>query len=156
MTLKKNCYLLFFLLFLTSFPVFAAPSERYIVVDKIEAKSRPSIWSRASGSLFYGDKVSFLEEDGVWGKVSKKETGVTGWVKLSCLTSRKINAKKKVSVDADEISLAGKGFSNALEAEYSNQYDIDFDVVDDMENIKLSSTELYNFIVDGKLEGKDL
>ena len=156
MTLKKNCCLFVLLFVFMGFSAFAAPKDVYIAVSEIEPKSRPSFWGRSKGTLFYGDKVVVINNSGDWVEVAKDGTGISGWVKNSCITAKKIVANKKVSFDADEIALAGKGFSNALEAEYSNQYDIDFDGVDAIESFKMSNDEFHDFIVDGKLKGDKL
>lgn len=134
-------------------PCFSRSRDCYISVMEIEAKSSPSIWGKANGTFYYGDKVSVVEKKNSWIKVSKG--GTSGWVKDSCVTSRKIRADGKVSVNADEIALAGKGFSNSLEAQYSSSYDIDFDEVDYMEKVNLSDWALKDFIDEGELKGAE-
>lgn len=153
MNLKRNYCLLFFLMIFMCYPVFSRPRAKYIAVKEIEAKSSPSVWGRPNVTFYYGDQVQVVEEKSSWVKVSKD--GKSGWVKDSCITSNKIKPKGRVSVNADEIALAGKGFSNSLEAEYSNSYDIDFDVVDFMEKVQLSDGDLRDFIVDGQLKGAE-
>lgn len=156
MMTKKNiiCSLLILLVF--SCPLLAKPNSSkgmYISVEKIAAKNKPSFWGRKGDIFYYGDLVQITGEKGSWRQVSSSTSGKSGWVKESVLTSRKIVAKNKVNVDADEIALAGKGFSTPLEAEYSKQYDIDFDVVDKIENVNISEESLKDFIVEGNLAG---
>lgn len=156
MNVKKNYCFSVLLLILMCLPCFARGKERYIAVEEIKSKSSPSVWSRGNDIFFYGDKVVVEEEKGSWIKVSQSGSGKSGWVKESCVTSRKIRAGNRVSVNADEIALAGKGFSNSIEAEYSSSYDIDFSIVDSVESVNFYNTKsLRDFIVDGKLMGAE-
>lgn len=155
---KKKFYLLFvFSLLLNFIPLFAWSnmSKKYISVEKIDAKSKPSFFGKACDTFYYGDVVYVIEEKGSWIKIKDDDSGKTGWVKDSVVTTRKIVANRKVSVDAREIALAGKGFSSPLEAEYSEIYGIDFDNVDKVENVKISPEEVEEFIRKGDLRGEE-
>lgn len=153
MITKKNYLITLLLLCLVCFPVFAKPQVRYVAVEEVKAKEKPSFWSRRGVKLYYGDVVEVMEEKGSWVKVKSTDASKTGWVKESCVTTRKIVAKNKISLDADELALAGKGFSNALEAEFSDQYDVDFKEVDAMEKVNITEDQVMNFITEGKLNG---
>ena len=156
---KKKFYLFFGLIvFLSIVPLFGlprAPKAFYIAVEEIDGKTKPSFFGRAADTFYYGDAVIIVEEKGSWVKVEGQSTGKTGWVKDSVVTSRKIVAKNKVSVDASEIALAGKGFSSPLEAKYSESYGIDFDVVDKVEKNSVSPDEVGAFIIEGQLRGEE-
>jgi hypothetical protein len=51
---------------------------------------------------------------------------------------------------ASELSLAGKGFSPELEAEY-RKGGLDYSIVDAMENTVIGKEELFEFISEGRL-----
>lgn len=156
--MKKNISFLVFVLIVLSCPLFARPKSSkpmYISVEEIEAKEKPSFFGGKSDTFYYGDVVKVTDEKGSWLKVESKDSGKEGWVKDSVLTSRKIVSKNRISVDASEIALAGKGFSSPIEAEYSESYGIKFDEVDDIESIYVSPDEVKAFIEDGNLKGEE-
>jgi len=53
------------------------------------------------------------------------------------------------------LALAGKGFNSDVEAQFKKTHkDIDFSVVDKMEKIKISSSEMQAFLKDGDVAPK--
>ena len=66
--------------------------------------------------------------------------------------SRNKVAQKKVSADAKEIALAGKGWSSAMEEAYSDAAGLDYSIIDSIENIVCDEDEIVNFIIEGKLK----
>ena len=51
---------------------------------------------------------------------------------LKSLTKKKlISSDKNVTTNADELALAGKGFSKTIENAYSEEYEVSFDKVDE-------------------------
>lgn len=158
MSVKKSNLFFFIIFFISFFPIFAKPNQnkpQYISVEKILAKDKPSFWSSGDNAFYYGDVVFIMEEKGSWLKVRNESASKSGWVKESVITSRKIVGKNRISVDAKEIALAGKGFSSSLEEEYSNYYSIDFDIVDEVEKINITEEEIKDFIMEGSLKGGD-
>lgn len=159
--MKKYLIKVFSILFIFIFvsPVFARSLKDrtvYVSVENIQAKKNPSFWSSGTDSFSYGDAVSVVDEKDSWVMVENKNDGRKGWLKESTVTVRKINPKRKSHFDADEIALAGKGFSSPLESEYSKQYDLDFDVIDEIEAEEVDQKQLMIFIVEGHLNVADL
>ena len=128
----------------------------YVSVEEVTSKVKPSMWGKDGTDYYYGDLVEILDEDGSWYLVTTKDGKRKGWLRDSVLTTRKLKKQGNVSVDAKELALAGKGFSSPIEAEYSEQYDIDFTSVDEIEKISVDiDRKLRSFIIEGDLEGVD-
>lgn len=154
----KKFLILFIVFFISLISLFASPKNnkpRYISVEEIALKNKPSFWGAEGDSLYYGDVVYVIDMKDSWLKVESTSSGKKGWVKDSVVTSRKIVSKNKISVDAKEIALAGKGFSSPLEAEYSDLYNINFDIVDKIEKITISDKDIRDFIISGQLRGEE-
>lgn len=149
--LKKLQFL--FLMVLFTGTVYAKSVFMYVSAQKISIKSKASLTSSDIGELNYGDKVSVVKTKGNWVLVeTTDDQNVAGWINANAVTSKKINAAaKKVSTDANEITLAGKGFNSSIEAKYEDEYDLPFDKVDEIEENKISFDETVEFITEGKL-----
>lgn len=155
---RKLCLSFLIVLIFSLVPLFGKPKASkpyYISVEEISAKTKPSFFGKAKDTFFYGDVVFIVNQKGSWVEVEGQASKKSGWIKDSVVTTKKIVAKNRVSVDASEIALAGKGFSSPLEAEYSKSYNIDFDVVDKVENLSISLDEIEKFIEEGKLRGEE-
>ena len=87
----------------------------YISVKSTNLKAKPSGSSKNLSKVSYGDAVTWVKEEGNWTLVSYGK--IEGWVSTNAITKRKIIASSKVSTDAKEIALAGKGFGEGLNAE---------------------------------------
>ena len=162
MKLKKYSLITILILFVIQTPIFAKPNssmvgkDLYVSVEQVTSKIKPSMWGKPGYDYYYGDLVEVLEQDGSWCLVETKDGERIGWLRDSVLTSRKLKTQGNVSVDAKELALAGKGFSSPIEAEYSEQYDIDFTPVDEIETISIDiDRKLRSFIREGDLQGAD-
>lgn len=58
---------------------------------------------------------------------------------------------KRVSTNAAELSLAGKGFNSAVEAAYEDEFDVSFELVDEVEKNSVSEDDTITFIMQGNL-----
>ena len=90
----------------------------YVSVKSSNLKAKPSGVAKNVAGVSYGDPVTWIKEEGGWTLVSKGST--QGWISTNALTKRKIVNTGKVSTDAKEIALAGKGFGEGLETNAEN------------------------------------
>ncbi len=141
------------LLISIAFASFAASYSRYVSVQSLAIKEKASNRSKTVASISYGDEVTVSKTSGKWSLVSPKSSpSVKGWVSTSALSKRKIVKGKTVTTDASEISLAGKGFSEGLEAEYSKNGTADYAAVDLIEQNQIPESDQQAFISEGKLK----
>lgn len=137
--------------------VYAKPAATitymYVAVDTVAVKAKASVTSQKVGELVYGDSVQVLNEKGSWMEVmSSSDESIKGWVNSGSLTKKKIVVNsKKVSTDASELALAGKGFNSTIEAEFSQEQDLSFTAVDDIESETPTLEEIIEFIKEGRL-----
>lgn len=97
-----------------------------------------------------------LAEDGKWMQVASDEPGgPSGWLPASSLTRKKIlvsGGLNTVSASADELALAGKGFSAEVEARYTTESTAStYAMVDAIEATPQDKDGLLEFIVQGEL-----
>jgi hypothetical protein len=98
--------------------------------------------------------VEVLEERSGWARVSL--SGKQGWVHMSALSTKNIvlqagDSNVQQSVSSGEVALAGKGFNEQVEAEYKQQNNLDYTVVDRMERFTVSIDEILLFVEEGAL-----
>jgi len=136
--------------------VFAQSNQtRYVAVQSISLKSSTGFFASNLGTLKFGDTVTLVKDDGKWSQV--RSGSVTGWTASSNLSARKLVQSNASSVTANEVALAGKGFSPSTEVEYKKT-GLDYTLVDNMEKIAVPLNDLSKFIDDGRLakgEGKN-
>ena len=94
-----------------------------------------------------------IETDGKWSKIrSDKNPEISGWISSSLLSKRKlISVFNNFSANADEIALAGKGFS---ESDGWGKSNANYKAVGIIENLVISNEELLNFIIEGELKNE--
>ena len=168
--MKRNLIILFCALFI-SVGLFSAPKSKsqkimYVAVEKLDLKNKASITAKQTSSLDYGSRVIILDEKGSWCKIQLiGDDSVNGWVNSGSLTKKKIivastkvgsstddeNIEKRVSTNASELSLAGKGFNSAVEAAYEDEFDVNFELVDQIEKNGVSEEDTIAFIIQGNL-----
>jgi SH3-like domain-containing protein len=122
-------------------------NTRYIAVKTTPLKSSVGFFAKDLGALSLGDVVTVINEEGKWSQI--QAGGLEGWVTSSSLSARRIVASNP-TVTASEIAMAGKGFSPDMEVEYRKD-GLDYSMVDSMEQITVSATELFRFINEGRL-----
>jgi hypothetical protein len=129
--------------------------KMYVSTDSVVLKQKPNAFSQDVSVLNYGDEVFVTEENKKWSLIySAKDEKLQGWVPLSSLTKKRIAiGATRVSADADEIALAGKGFNSTIEAVYAEEFSIDYSPVDFIESNEAKTRELEKFIKDGQLKG---
>ena len=136
-----------------------AEAQKIMSVQVREGQLRktPSHLGKIVAKTSYGDRVTVLEERGEWKKVSVAGGKLQGWMHDTALTSKKIALKAGqgnvgTSVTRNEIALAGKGFSEEVEAQYrKTNKNLDYTWINRMEAIDVSLKQMKDFITGGHL-----
>lgn len=134
-----------------------AARQKVMSVEVRDAKLRsaPTPISRVLATVGYTEKVTILEEKGDWSRV---QFGTTeGWMSKGSLTTKTLKLAAggpdaQLSVTSDEQGLAGKGFNSDVEKQFKERNkEADFSVVDRMEKIAVSDSQIQQFIKQGSL-----
>jgi len=136
-----------------------ADAQKVMSIQVKEGRLRltPSHLGKIVAKISYGDRVTVFEERGDWKKISFSNGKYQGWLHNSALTDKRIVLKAGqsnvgTSVTRDEIALAGKGFSEEVEAQYrKSNKNLDYSWINRMETIKVSTEQMENFIAIGHL-----
>jgi len=130
----------------------------YVSIRQTKLKNEPYFLASSNADLKYGDSLKIVSKKGEWIKVQDR-TGKNGFIHTSAISSRKIilNSDSKYSPGSksseDGIVLAGKGFNKEIENKYATiNSNLNYAAVDRMERIKISTAELNQFVVKGKLK----
>jgi uncharacterized protein YgiM (DUF1202 family) len=136
---------------------FAAGKIMSVQIQTGEIRSLPSPLATVVASVKYGDRLTVLEEKGMWTKVTTADSNASGWIHSSALTKQKLTlaaAGKDAQTGASggEMALAGKGFTPQVEAQYKAKHsDIDFTWIDKMVKTKVSTQEIMDFMKEGNI-----
>ena len=146
-----------------SLSVFAA--EKFKKGDTVYVSTKTSSLKSGSGAfasnvdtVSYGDVLKVISVKGSKAEVEKQSGKRTkGWIATGSLTKKKIVATgSKVTASAEELALAGKGFSEEAENAYkAANANLDFGAVDAIEAIVISDSDMKSFIKEGHLAGGD-
>lgn len=119
-------------------------------------RESPTFLGRVVAQVAYGERLDVIESQGAWSQV--RAQGKVGWIQSSALTSKTIQLQAGEEpvgtvASSDELALAGKGFNSQVEAEFkSENRDVDYAEVDKMEKIKISESEMKEFLRIGGLK----
>lgn len=139
-------------------PVFAAGNKnQYVSVGSAQVKAKASQFAKTVATLKYGDEVIIVEAKKEWSNIKSLDGKVEGWVPNSSLTTKKLIVKVKsnkgTSANAEELALAGKGwsewFEQALEDNEPKSYN--FTAVETIETYTATDADTIAFIKEGKL-----
>lgn len=136
--------------------VSAEDAKLSVKVRSTAVRNAPKSWAPAVSTVKYGDLVSRISQDKGWIKV-KSSSGATGYIHESAVTSKKVVLAARSQgvssfTDSNEIVLAGKGFNSKVEKQLAQtDTSLNFSAVNFMEQQKISTTEIANFIRSGKL-----
>ncbi|MEI7636718.1 MAG: SH3 domain-containing protein [Syntrophus sp. (in: bacteria)] len=128
-----------------------------VQVKESYLRATPSHLGKIVAKASYGDRVTVFAEQGDWKKVSLTKGKNQGWMHNSSLTSKQIVLKAgqsnvATSVSRDEIALAGKGFSDEVEAQYrKNNKTLDYAWINRMEAFTVSPKQMGDFVSSGQL-----
>jgi SH3-like domain-containing protein len=142
-------------LLVVSSAVWAGAKMVSVQVRETRARGGPSFLARVVADLAYGDRLAVKEEKGDWTHVQLPSG--EGWVHSSALTDKKVvlssGAKDRAAAtSADEVALAGKGFSAEVEKEYLSKHkELDMAWVDRMEKLRPTGEQLASFSREGEL-----
>ncbi len=150
----KKIFTVIFILCAVAISAHAKPRTMYVSVKEAQLKSGTGFFAKKTGSVKYADKVSVLEEEGKWAKISLvSKPSVSGWILKSSLTRKKLIAgTAKTSASTKELALAGKGLTEGSGNEFKTSGAKNYSGVDYVEKNKTTKKELHSFIVDGKLK----
>jgi hypothetical protein len=155
--MRKTVLILGLFLFIAGFaaaPLSAQASKggtMYVAVKTLELKAGTGFFAGTKGTLNYGDRVSVLKVNGKYVEVkSVDNASLTGWVDSANLSSKQI-AGSGTSASAREVALAGKGFNQEIENAYTSQNSLNYADVDKIEAIKVSNTDIKQFLTEGRL-----
>lgn len=149
----------FVLLLVWGGPLVAAPTAATVQVKAASLYSSPSSVSKFLGKLPLGTSLTVLEEKNGWGRV--QSTLGQGWLRTQAYSAAKSNLRSTgagaADVSSTEVSLAGRGFSEEVEASYKNNNpQLDFSLLDQMEEQGLDPNELTAFLRDGGLKPREV
>lgn len=134
-----------------------AAEQMSVAVRQAPVRDRASFTGKVIATLAYGDRVTIEEVKGDWLRISHAPKSVTsGWVSRSALQTQEIALKagdKAVGTSASsgEVALAGKGFSEEVEAEYRKDKKLNYAAVDEMTTYQVSPEAVAEFIAQGGL-----
>jgi len=117
-------------------------------------RASPSFLGSSLGSVQYGDRLTVHRRQGPWVEVVSAD-GEKGWIHQSALSKKQIvmtagNQPVETSASGDEIALAGKGFSEEVEAAYQQENaELDYTWVDRMELFKVTPEQAEEFLAGG-------
>lgn len=123
-----------------------------VSVREAELRSNPGFLATVQTRLAYGDSVRVVEKRPGWVRIEATDAAVGGWLHESAVAPpadlRLSSAGRSGDTGAStrEIALAGRGFNQQIEAEYQEQEQIDFSMVDQMEGYLQPTDELAAFL----------
>ena len=128
----------------------------YVAAKTVDIKSSTGFFASTKGKLEYGAQVTVLQINGKWAEVrSAANASLSGWTALSNLSAKRIVAGSGANASASEVALAGKGFNQEIENAYKSEGKLNYADVDKTEEQKVSTEELYDFLVEGHLSMGD-
>lgn len=140
----------------------AKKNQMSIQIKEGHLRSTPSFLGKILAALDYGDRVEVLEQQELWVRVQAFEYNETGWIHDSALTTKKIilnpgKADVEQAATSDELALAGKGFNQDVEREYSAKNpQLDYTLIDEMEQVVVSQAQIVQFLDEGELSKKEV
>jgi uncharacterized protein YgiM (DUF1202 family) len=143
---------LFILILTAAASVFALDKGKsaWVTADG-DVKKTTGAFAEKNGTVSYGDEVDVLDLNDKWAQV-KTPSGAVGWMAQANLSSKRIVARgNNRSASADELALAGKGFTEEIEQQYQTENNLNFDDINAMEDQSIDDEKLLTFIRQGKL-----
>jgi uncharacterized protein YgiM (DUF1202 family) len=134
----------------------AGAEQMSVAVKTASLRDRPSFTGKIVGTLAYTDRVTVEETRGDWLRVSYAPKSVQGWVTKASLQTQAIalasgSAAAGTTASSGEVALAGKGFSEEVEAEYRKDTKLDYAAVDAMEAYHVAPEAVAVFVNQGDL-----
>jgi hypothetical protein len=144
-------------------PVFALDvgDKPAVSVRHGDLRSAPGFLAGITSQADYGESVEILEIRGDWLRVRAAGSGDEGWLHSSVVAEKvdlrleRAGGSTAGGVTSREIALAGRGFSEQVEAQYKNEKGLDFALVDKMEGYGRPIEELAAFFADAGMTVSD-
>ena len=141
---------------LSTLPAFSQEgSRRFVAVESAEVRDSTGFFASTLGSFPLGTEVTVIRESGRWTEVRGRN--LAGWVASTALSARRVVGSNS-GLTANEVALAGKGFSQETEREFSRGeagMQEAFSLVDEMERaavqVAMQRGEFLRFIDEGQL-----
>ena len=135
----------------------AFAAQMSVQVRDCKVRATPSQLGRVVTTVAYGTVIEAGAPQNGWYPVTTAD-GKTGWVHESALSKKPIAMRAGTSdaatgVSSDEVSLAGKGFNEQVEAKLRKEGKLDYTWVDRMAAYNVSSDQLMKFRLQGHLPG---
>ena len=146
--------LTFALIMVLGAAVLSAQTMMSVEVRETQVRVNPSFLGRVEGNLSYGDRVEVLEQRQGWARIRLDD--LTGWVNMSALTTKRIvlqtgDATAQRGATGSEVALAGRGFNQDVENRYREEQQLDFTVIDRIEQNAIDPERIAEFMLDGEL-----
>jgi uncharacterized protein YgiM (DUF1202 family) len=123
----------------------------YVNVKTAEIRANPNSFAEIKGNIAFGEPVTVIQTRNKWVEVSgQANTSLKGWISLDALSSRRVVSRTRTA-NAEEVAMAGKGFSNSVEQIYKSTSHADYTAVDVIERSVLSERSLSAFLNEGRL-----
>jgi SH3 domain-containing protein len=143
-------------------PAAAAPASGSTVTVQVmtgKVMRDPSYLGATVAKVVRGDHLTFQEAQKDWYKVTTAG-GATGWINKSNVVDKAVQLSSRPGGDtsggasADEVALAGRGFSPEVENSYRAQHpNLDFSHIDRIEKLSVDTEALARFAAAGKVGG---
>ena len=135
----------------------ALAASMSVQVQKSKVRAAPSQLGSAVATVEYGDTVQAGTAQNGWYPVTTAD-GKKGWLHESVLSDKPIAMRAGVTdtavgVSSDEVSLAGKGFNEQVEAKLKADGTLDFTWVDRMAAFNVDPEQIVKFRRQGNLPG---
>ena len=127
-----------------------------VALKQAPVRDKPSFTGKVLATLLYADRVTIEETRGDWFRISFPAKKIaSGWVHKSAVQAKEIVLKAGqsagTSASSGEVALAGKGFSEEVEAEYKKEHALDYAAVDAMESYVVAPERVTAFAAAGGL-----
>jgi uncharacterized protein YgiM (DUF1202 family) len=122
----------------------------YVAVQSVPVKTSTGFFAKTAGTLSYGSQVTVIAVSGKWIQVNANRP-LNGWISAAAVTSKRIIAGSGQAASSKELAMAGKGFSEEVERKYRTEKNLNYDAVDDVEQVRISEEDLFYFIKEGRL-----
>jgi len=157
----KSLALIIFLFFSILVSVSAGAETARVVTKENALRADCRFFSPVKITVYYDDVVDLLSPSGDWFRARFK--GTEGCIHKSSVQKKNVSLsgvkgeeggqrEEKHSATENEVSLAGKGFNQEVEDELrSENPEMKFDLVEDIERYEVSEYDLFEFIKKGGL-----
>ena len=134
----------------------AAADALIVKIQTTQLRRNPQFFSPGFASLKAGDRLEKLSEAAGWMQV-RTAAGAVGWIHVSAVAPPRTqllagSGDMKTQATANEVTLAGKGFSKQVEDSYrAKNASISYVWVDRMAQQRVTMAQIQEFLKRGRL-----